>query len=148
MDTNEMYFAESYLSVKMIQEVMAEFNWPVKYTVIQEDDFFDIYVIKFPTCEIELHDVPEDGINLTFLTYDSGKEVDADYADVVALECIDNYNPSRDLNLELMYTDLEDRTRKILRNKLKNLQFYHMKFITGEDYGWVCRYLERKHQLQ
>lgn len=147
MNKDEMFFPERYLSVKVIEEVMAEFNWPVKYTVIEENELFALFLIKFPTCEIELQDIPETGANLTFLTYDSGKKLNADYADVVALDCIDNYSPSRDLDLELAYTDLEDRTRNILRNKFKNLQFYHMGFITGEDYTWVHRYLERKHTL-
>ena len=148
MNNVEVFFPERYLSLNMIQEVMAEFNWPEKYTVIEKSNLFRLFVIKFPTCEIELHDIPETGIKLTFLTYDSGKELDADYADVVALDCIDNYSPSRDLDLELAYTDLEDKTRKILRNKFKNLQFYHMGFITGKDYSWVHKYLERKHKLQ
>ena len=126
---------------------MAEFNWPVKYKIVELSKDLGLFKIQFPTSEIEFLDVPETGAKLTFLTYDSGKKLNADYADVVALDCIENYDPVRDLDLELAYTDLEDKTRKSLRNDMKNLQFYHMGFITGEDYTWVHRYLERKHTL-
>ncbi len=146
-DNKENYIPESYMTVEMVKEVMNEFTWPLPYDVIEGYDE-DYAIIKFPTCEIELYDVPEDGISMTFLTYDNGKELNAAYVDIVYLECIENYNPEEHLDIE--YNEYEDRerdTQKMIRNKMKNLQYYHLGFITGTDYSWVEKYLKRKKSI-
>lgn len=148
MTNTENYTPSSCLTANIIEQVMSEFNWPLEYEIEEDDEQFNTFIIKFSTCEIELYDVPEDGIHLTFLTYDSGKELDADYSDIVYLKCINNYKPSEHLNIEFNeYKDKVDDIKKMVRNKMKNLQYYHLDFIKGEDYTWVKKYLQNKHKL-
>ncbi|CAL2102318.1 conserved protein of unknown function [Tenacibaculum sp. 190130A14a] len=148
MNSEEKYIPKSYLTVEMIKEVMEEFDWPSQYEVFEDDEMVNTFIVKFLACEIELYDVPEDGINLTFLTYDFGKKLDAEYSEVVYLECIDNYNPEKDIDVEYnSYTDRVDDTRRMVRNKMKNLQYYHLGFIKGDNHDWVNKFLDRKNSL-
>jgi hypothetical protein len=142
MNTEENFISESYMTVKMVQEVMAEFSWPVPYDV--EEGYDEDYVnIKFPLCEIEFYNVPEMGVLIRFLTYDGGKKLNADERDIISF--IDNHNPKRDYLIEYgTGANNEDNTRKNVRNNIKWLQQYHLGFITGTDYGWVSKYLASK----
>ncbi|WP_299105586.1 hypothetical protein [uncultured Tenacibaculum sp.] len=148
MNSEEKYVPKSYLTVEMIKEVMEEFDWPSQYEVFEDDEMVNTFIVKFLACEIELYDVPEDGINLTFLTYGFGKKLDAEYLEVVYLECIDNYNPEKDIDAEYnSYTDRVDDTRRMVRNKMKNLQYYHLGFIKGDNHDWVNKFLDKKNIL-
>lgn len=63
---------------------MAEFTWPVPYSVEEghDEDYVDI---KFPHCKIEFYNVHEIGVLINFLTYDGGKELNADERDILVL---------------------------------------------------------------
>lgn len=143
MDNTEEYFiAESYMTAKMVKEVMEEFTWPISYNV--EEGHNEYYVnLKFPLCEIEFYNVPEDGIGINFLTYDGGKKLNANEMDIIGF--IENHNPKRDYVIEYgTGANNTDNTKKRVRNNIKWLQQYHLGFITGTDYSWVTKYLSSK----
>lgn len=143
MKEEELYIPKSYLTVQMVHDVMAEFEWPVSYELIDLIEDFQAVIIKFENCEIELEDIPDSGLKLTFISYNNGKELDAEYSEIV--EFIDNYNPKEHLDLEYdTYTDPVLDTITSVRNDMKNLQYYHMNFIKGTDYTWAEKYLKDK----
>ncbi|MGH1385152.1 hypothetical protein [Kordia sp.] len=144
MNNEENYIPKSYITVSMVKEIMGEFTWPAPYEVYEGYDK-DYVNIKFPICEIELYDVPENGVHLTFLTYNNGKELDATYKDIIYYNCIENYNPTEDIDFDMtVSSDRKVLTKRKVRNNLKSLHYYHMGFIDGTDYSWVKKYLERK----
>jgi len=142
-EEEELYIPKSYLTVQIVHDIMAEFEWPVSYELIDETEDWQAVIIKFETCEIELEDIPDNGINFTFLSYDNGKELNAEYSEII--KYLNNYDPEEHLDLEYnSYTDpLLDITTSV-RNDMKNLQYYHMDFITGTDYTWAEKYLKDK----
>ncbi|MFK7749097.1 MAG: hypothetical protein AB8B65_11950 [Kordia sp.] len=143
MQEEKLYIPKSYLTLQIVRDVMAEFEWPVSYELIDETEDWRSVIIKFETCEIELQDVPDDGINLTFISYKNGKELNANYADIITY--LANYNPREHLNLEYnTYTDPVLDITTSVRNDMKNLQYYHIDFITGTNYSWAEKYLKEK----
>ncbi|WP_185208036.1 hypothetical protein [Chryseobacterium sp. C3] len=141
MITDEYFIAESYMTVKMVKEVMAEFTWPVTYSVEKYNEYH--ISLKFPLCEIDLYNVPEDGVSVSFLTYDGGKTLNADEIDIIGF--IDNHDPKRDYAIEYgTGANNEDNTKKSVRNNIKWLQQYHLGFIMGTDYSWITKYLASK----
>ena len=143
MKEEELYIPKSYLTVQIVRNVMAEFEWSVSYELIDLIEDFQAVLIKFESCEIELEEIPDDGLNLTVVSYDNGKELGADYSEIIKF--LDNYNPTEHLDLEYnTYTDPELDIITSVRNDMKNLQYYHMDFITGKDYTWAEKYLKDK----
>lgn len=142
MNTEDFFIAESYMTVKMVKEVMAEFTWPVPYSV--EEGYNEYHIIlKFPLCEIDLHNIPEEGVSINFLSYDGGKKLNVESRYMITF--IENHNPKRDYIIEYgTGANNEDNTRKSIRNDIKWLQQYHIGFITGTDNGWVTKYLASK----
>ncbi|KAB8152087.1 hypothetical protein EZY14_015250 [Kordia sp. TARA_039_SRF] len=137
----ELYIPKSYLTVQIVRDVMAEFEWPVSYELIDLIEDFQAVIIKFKSCEIELEEIPDNGINLVFRSYDNGKKLDAKYGNII--KYLDNYNPAEHLDLEYnTYTDPRLDIITSVRNDMKNLQYYHMDFITGRDYSWAKKYLK------
>ena len=143
MKEEELYIPKSYLTVQIVRDVMAEFEWPVSYELIDETEDWQAVIIKFENCEIELEDIPDNGINLVFKSYDNGKELDVKYGNII--KYLDNYSPREHLDLEYnTYRDPVLDTITSVRNDMKNLQYYHMDFITGTDYTWAEKYLKDK----
>lgn len=145
MKEEKFYIPKSYLTVQIVRDVMAEFEWPVSYELIDLIEDFQAVLIKFESCEIELEEIPDDGLNLTFVSYDNGKELDANYWEIE--KYLNNYDPEKQLDLEYnTYTDPELDIITSVRNDMKNLQYYHMDFITGKDYTWAEKYLKDKNK--
>ncbi|WP_046743439.1 hypothetical protein [Kordia zhangzhouensis] len=145
MKEEKFYIPKSYLTVQIVRDVMAEFEWPVSYELIDLIEDFQAVLIKFESCEIELEEIPDNGINLIFRSYNNGKELDAKYGNII--KYLDDYNPTEHLDLEYnTYTDPELDIITSVRNDMKNLQYYHMDFITGKDYSWAEKYLKDKNK--
>jgi hypothetical protein len=139
---DEIFIPKSYLTVEIVRDVMAEFEWPVSYKLIDETDFFHMVIIKFETCEITLKDIPEYGIDLIFNSF-RGKELNAKYWEIE--KYIPNYNPDKHLDLEVdTIVDRRLDTITSVRNDMKNLQYYHINFIAGTDYSMAEKYLRDK----
>ena len=68
MKEEKFYIPKSYLTVQIVRDVMAEFEWPVSYELIDLIEDFQAVLIKFESCEIELEEIPDDGLNLTFVS--------------------------------------------------------------------------------
>ncbi|MGH1385155.1 hypothetical protein [Kordia sp.] len=143
MQEEKLYIPKSYLTVQIVRDVMAEFEWPVSYELIDETEDWRSVIIKFENCEIELTEVPGEGIHLEFLSFNNGKKLNAKYGEII--QYIENYNPREHLDLERKrYNDRILHTISAVRNKMKNLQYYHMDFITGTNYSWAEKYLKDK----
>ena len=143
MQEEKLYIPKSYLTVQIVRDVMAEFEWPVSYELIDEIEDWQTVIIKFDSCEIKLEDIPDNGINLVFLSFDNGKKLNVKYGNII--KYLANYNPKEHLNLEYnTYTDPVLDITTSVRNDMKNLQYYHMDFITGTNYSWAEKYLKDK----
>ena len=83
MQEEEVYIPKSYLTVQIVRDVMAEFEWPVSYELIDETEDWQTVIIKFDSCQIKLEDIPDNGINLVFLSFDNGKKLNVKYGNII-----------------------------------------------------------------
>jgi len=63
---------KSYLTMDLLREVLAEFEWPAPYEL--EDDLPDGIVVAFPHCHLYISDDYLGDVYLRFLTEDTGTE--------------------------------------------------------------------------
>lgn len=144
MEDDGIFIPKTYLTAQIVRDVMAEFEWPVSYELIEDLSLIHTVLIKFKTCEIILRDIPQDGIDLIFSSFNR-KKLGAKYWEIE--KYIPNYNPVRDLDLDLEKYTIKDpilNTITSVRNDMKNLQYYHINFIAGTDYSMAEKYLRDK----
>ncbi|GGG23204.1 hypothetical protein GCM10011344_24920 [Dokdonia pacifica] len=129
---DDQYYAEDFFNHELVKQIMEEFSWPIEYQLIDGDFFVQI---KFPNCTIDISSDGQGGVEMEFLTYDSGKPLNITPG--VIFEVTD-FDPN---TLELediieIWPNIEDTKRQI-RNRFKILQGFFIPFIKGEDYSWV-----------
>jgi hypothetical protein len=67
-----MYSPKTYMTMEVLSEVLAEFEWPAPYTL--EDDLPDGIIMAFPNCRLYFDEGFESHMRLMFLPEDTGTD--------------------------------------------------------------------------
>lgn len=65
-----MYNPETYLTLDVVTDVVAQFDWPAPYEL--EDELPDGVVMAFPRCHLLFDEGFESEVSIKFLTEDTG----------------------------------------------------------------------------
>jgi hypothetical protein len=145
-----MFYAEQYMTVEMLSDVLSEFEWPCGYVL--EDDLPDGIVVSFPKSCFIFCEGPEGSIEVRFDSADTrGQPLQIGHALLVLVplprSSVDPIAPG------LVDTGppfpSEGKAREGIRNACKILSAHFRGVIDG-DYSWVDEYLnneEKYHRL-
>lgn len=140
-----MYNPKTYFNLKILKEVLDQYNWPVEYT-LQETNSGNV-IINFPKCKILISEGFESSMNAYFLNSETGRNDTQsnlkifDAIDIIkpVLEMDKNFNEPKGL---VTYLDIEPSIKKVkqgLNNICILIQAYLLPCING-DFTWVEKY--------
>jgi hypothetical protein len=139
-----MFDQESFLSMDLMEEVFAKFDWPEPY--LFEDDFDGINV-AFPLSNFFFTESLDGDITVEFLTEDTGQEagLHLGHALLVFVPVSDRGNGP--ITPGLIGNELPFRSEEKARNGIYNactIMLTHLRSVIEGDYSWVQKYVEAR----
>lgn len=136
-----MYHPERYMTVEVLAEVLAEFEWPASYTL--EDWLPDGIVIAFPNSNLFFTEGFEGDVTLKFLPEDTGMDQTLTLEHALLAIGPDPERTGGPLTPNL----INDHSPHASLDKVKNgirdmctIMLSHFKGCILGDFGWVAAY--------
>jgi len=149
MTMDDPFLTKSYMTMGILREVLAEFEWPAPYEL--EDDLPDGIVVAFPRCHLYISDDYLGDVHLRFMTEDTGTNemLRLGHA-MAALVPQRKYGEPPSTPGLINDTSVDGSVEKV-RNNLRNMctvLLTHLRPVLLGDFSWAQIYREREAKEQ
>jgi hypothetical protein len=135
-----MYHPPTFLTPELLAEVLAEFSWPVAYTIV--DDRPDGIEVRLPRCHLYFTEGFESEMNLKFLSESTGLDRSVSISEAIAALRSDTGRrlpPMPALREYFSPGASAEKVRSELHDLCALLQTYLRSSLEG-DFEWMTAY--------
>jgi hypothetical protein len=142
---DDPFLTRSYLTMEIVREVLAEFEWPAPYEL--EDDLPDGILVAFPRCRLTISDDYLGDVHLHFSTEDTGTKdmLSLGHAMAAFVPRPEHGAPASTpgLSHDMSIRGSVEKVRNNLRD-LCTILLTHLRPVLLGNFAWAQRHRERE----